>query len=155
MGWATVRHHGTVLDPHDEVRSANAAFYEAFEALDLDTMVDLWEHSDRAAVMHPGWPPVQGWARVRASWELIFRNTPFIQFLCTDEQVFREGPVAWVLLEENILQGAGSREGGEDVSELSGARVAAVNVFVHDGSRWRIVVHHGALVGADERPAEP
>lgn len=147
--------HGTVTDPSDEVRAANAAFYAAFEALDLDSMVDLWEHTDRVAVMHPGWPAVQGWARVRASWELILRNTPFIQFLCTDEQVFREGSTAWVILEENILQGSGSREGGEDVSELSGARVAAVNVFVHDGSRWRMVVHHGALVGADERPNEP
>ncbi len=150
-----VRNHGTVPDGSEEVRAANARFYEAFEALDLDAMLDLWEHTDRVAVMHPGWPPVQGWPRVKASWELIFRNTPFIQFLCTSEQVFREGPAAWVILEENILQAAGSREGGEDVSELSGARVAAVNVFVHDGERWRMVVHHGALVGADERPAEP
>ncbi len=155
LGGVTVRHHGTVPDRSDEVRAANAAFYEAFEGLDLDAMVELWEHSDRAAVMHPGWPPVQGWARVRASWELIFRNTPFIQFLCTDEAVSVEGTTAWVTLEENILQEAGSRDGGEDVSELSGARVATVNVFVHDGSRWRLVVHHGALVGADERPAEP
>ena len=31
----------------DEVRAVNRAFYEAFEARDLDAMSQVWEHSDR------------------------------------------------------------------------------------------------------------
>jgi hypothetical protein len=54
-----------------------------------------------------------------------------------------------VTCDENILQAGSSREGGEDVAELQGGRVAAVNVFVHDGGRWRMVLHHGSPVAAE------
>lgn len=128
------------------MRTANAAFYAAFESRDLDAMAEVWEHSDRIAATHPGWPTLHGWARVAGSWDAIFHNTAFIQFVLTDEQVHVAGEVAWVTLDENILQANTSREGGEDVAELQGARVAAVNVFVFDGGRWRMVVHHGASI---------
>ena len=32
----------------------NSAFYAALEACDLDAMADVWEHSDRVSVTHPG-----------------------------------------------------------------------------------------------------
>ncbi len=136
----------SVPGSEDAVRSANAAFYAAFEARDLDAMAEVWERSDRIAVTHPGWPTLRGWARVAGSWDAIFHNTAFIQFVLTDEQVEVAGEVAWVTLDENILQANTSREGGEDVAELQGARVAAVNVFAFDGDRWRMVVHHGASI---------
>jgi ketosteroid isomerase-like protein len=133
----------------DEVRAANGAFYAAFEARNLDTMAEVWEHSDRVTVTHPGWPTLAGWARVAGSWQAIFANTPFIQFVLTDERVLLDGNVALVTLDENILQAAGSPEGdATDTGELSGARVAATNVFVHDQGSWRLVHHHGSPVNA-------
>jgi ketosteroid isomerase-like protein len=139
--------HGVSDD--DEVRAANGAFYAAFEARDLDAMAEVWEHADRVSVTHPGWPTLAGWARVAGSWQAIFANTPFIQFVLTDERVLLEGNLAVVTLDENILQAAGSPEGGAtDTEELSGARVAATNVFVHDQDRWRMVHHHGSPVSA-------
>jgi ketosteroid isomerase-like protein len=133
----------------EAVRAANAAFYSAFEAGDLDAMADVWEHSDRVAVTHPGWPTLRGWARVAGSWDAIFRNTPYIQFVLTDEKIDVVGDVAWVSLDENILQATGSPDGGAaDTEELSGARVAAVNVFVRVGTRWPMVLHHGSPVNA-------
>ncbi|MFA5884223.1 MAG: nuclear transport factor 2 family protein [Acidimicrobiia bacterium] len=131
----------------DAVRDANSAFYAAFEARDFDAMADLWEHSDRAVVTHPGWPTLRGWARIAGSWEAIFRNTPFIQFVLTGEEVSVTGDVAWVTLDENILQTTGGADGDGD--ELAGAHVAALNLFVHDGARWRMVAHHGSPVGAE------
>ena len=67
-------------------------------------MSDVWEHSDRISVTHPGWPTLRGWAKVAASWYAIFRNTGYIQFVLTDEQVIVHGDTAWVTLDENILQ---------------------------------------------------
>jgi len=133
----------------EEVRAANAAFYAAFEACDLDVMAEVWERSDRVVVTHPGWPTLRGWQKVFGSWEAIFRNTSFIQFVLTDEQVVVCGATAWVTLDENILQAQGSPDegGAADTAELSGSRVAATNVFVHDGARWRLVLHHGSPVG--------
>jgi ketosteroid isomerase-like protein len=133
----------------DAVRAANAAFYSAFEAGNLDAMADVWEHSDRIAVTHPGWPTLHGWPRVAGSWDAIFRNTPYIQFVLTGEDVVVAGDVAWVTLDENILQATGSPDGGAaDTQELSGARVAAVNVFVRTTNGWQMVLHHGSPVSA-------
>jgi ketosteroid isomerase-like protein len=79
----------------EHVRAANAAFYAAFESRDLDAMSAVWEHSDRATVTHPGWPPLRGWARIVGSWEAIFANTAYIQFVLTDEVVTVVGDAIW------------------------------------------------------------
>jgi len=133
----------------DEVRAANAAFYAAFEARDDSAMGAVWEHSERVSVTHPGWPTLIGWARVARSWEAIFANTPFIQFVLTEERVLVADGMALVTLDENILQAAGptARE-GDDAAALSGSRVAATNAFAHDTGRWRMVHHHGSPVSA-------
>jgi ketosteroid isomerase-like protein len=132
-----------------DVLAVHAAFYAAFEARDLDAMAELWERSERAAVVHPGWPLLRGWPKVLTSWEAIFRNTPYIQFVLTGDEVAVVGDVAWVTLDENILQATGSPDGGAaDTQEFSGARVAAVNVFVRVGEGWRMVLHHGSPVNA-------
>ena len=51
---------------------------------------------------------LRGWAQVAGSWDAIFRNTAYIQFVLTDEQVVVAGDAAWVTLDENILQSAGA-----------------------------------------------
>jgi uncharacterized protein (TIGR02246 family) len=134
------------IETEEEVIAANAEFYAAFESRDLDRMADVWERSDRATVTHPGWPTLHGWARVAASWEAIFANTPYIQFVLTEEEVTVVGDAAWVTLDENILQSTGAPEGGPE-EELSGSRIATTNVFARYEGRWRLVVHHGSPVG--------
>ena len=147
-----------MADVEQAVRAANAAFYAAFEARDLDAMAEVWERTERASVTHPGWPRLSGWGKVAGSWDAIFRHTPFIQFVLTDERVDIVGDTAWVTLDENILQAAGADADGDDAAAgdapLSGARVAATNVFVRDGDRWNMVIHHGSPVGVAEE-AEP
>jgi ketosteroid isomerase-like protein len=140
------------LSDDDAVRTANSAFYAALEACDLDAMADVWEHSDRIVVTHPGWPMLRGWARVAGSWDAIFRNTGYIQFVLTDELVTVVGDTAWVTLDENILQAAGQME---DADELSGSKATSINVFVrgHDSGagddNWKMVVHHASPVAGD------
>jgi ketosteroid isomerase-like protein len=148
----TARHHGAVTSDaraDEDVHAANSAFYAAFESRDLDAMSAVWEHSDRATVTHPGWPPLRGWARVIGSWEAIFANTAYIQFVLTDEVVTVVGDAAWVTLDENLLQsvGSGAASTGER-EELSGARIAALNVFARGDDGWKLVVHHGSSVSA-------
>ena len=132
----------------DDVHDANASFYAAFEARDLDAMAEVWERSDRVSVTHPGWPTLRGWPRVAGSWQAIFSATPFIQFVLTDEEVLVEGAVATVTLDENILQSAGT-------TELSGSKATTVNVFARDGhdATWRMVVHHASPVAGDDGPS--
>jgi len=128
------------------VRAVNSAFYAALESCDFEAMAAVWEHSDRVSVTHPGWPMLRGWAKVAGSWDAIFRNTTYIQFVLTDEQIVVSGDTAWVTLDENILQTAGS-------DDLSGSKATATNVFVRDGDRggdaWLMVVHHSSPVAGD------
>lgn len=116
------------------VLSVNQAFYEAFEARDLDAMSEVWEHGDRVVCTHPGWSTLRGWGRVAGSWYSLFQSPTHLQFIITDAHVEVVGDVAWVTCEENILGG-----------EMSDT-VAALNVFTCRDGRWRMVAHHGTSV---------
>src|SRR5947209_2890136 len=112
-------------------------------------MAEVWEHSDRIVVTHPGWPMLRGWARVAGSWDAIFRNTGYIQFVLTDDQATIVGDTAWMTLDENILQA------GDDAADFAGSKATTVNVFVrsHDpdagDDKWKMVVHHASPVAGD------
>lgn len=121
----------------EAVRRANRAFYEAFEARDLDAMSAVWEHADRAVCTHPGWSTLRGWAAVAASFFALFQNSQRLQFILTEEHVEVGGDVAWVSLDENIL----------DIE--TSVTVAALNLFVRqDDGDWRMVAHHGSPISA-------
>jgi ketosteroid isomerase-like protein len=123
------------MPAEDDVLAANRVFYAAFEALDLDAMSDLWEHSDRAACVHPGWGRLSGWGAISASFFALFQNGQRLQFILTNERVDVAGDTAWVSCDENIL------------SEQVGGTVAALNLFTRDDTgAWRMVVHHGSSV---------
>jgi ketosteroid isomerase-like protein len=134
------------------VRAANGAFYDALERGDFDAMSDVWEHSDRVTVTHPGWPTIRGWGKVAASWSAIFRSTGYIQFVLTEEEVTLHGDTAWVTLDENIIQSVDDEPARDDgLAPLAGARATAINLFVRTtsgaGDGWSMVAHHSAPVG--------
>jgi hypothetical protein len=101
-------------------------------------MSDLWEHSDRALCIHPGWTSLKGWGAVAASFVALFQGPQRLQFVLTDERVEVAGDTAWVSVDENLL------------GAQAGATVAALNIFVRngngDGENWRMVAHMGSVV---------
>jgi hypothetical protein len=118
------------------VLRANRAFYEAFEARDMDLMSDVWEHDERVACTHPGWGRLEGWGQVAASFLALFQGPQPIQFILTNESVEVVDLVAWVSVDENIL--------GDD----AGATAAALNLFRRTPAGWKMVVHHSSQVMA-------
>ena len=118
----------------DELSRRNQAFYDAFEARDLDAMSDIWEHSDRVSCTHPGWSVLRGWGAVAASWLAMFQGPQQIQFILTDEHVEVDGDLGWVTVDENII------------GDQTGSTVSALNVFVRGEGGWRLVAHHGSAV---------
>ena len=118
----------------EAVMAANRAFYEAFEARDLDAMSDVWVHDDRVTCTHPGWKTLHGWGAVAGSWFALFGGPQRLQFILTDERVHLSGDAAWVTLDENLI------------ADQMGATVAAVNVFRRVDGRWLMVLHHGSPV---------
>jgi ketosteroid isomerase-like protein len=124
---------GHLLD-REAVRAANLAYYQAFEDNDLDGLSSLWEHSERATCVHPGWPMLRGWPQISASWFTLLTNGGQTQFIVTNEVIEVVGDVAWVTCDENVLAAAG------------GATVAALNMFVLSDHQWRLVTHIGSQV---------
>lgn len=117
---------------------ANAAFYEAFEARDLDAMSDVWEHSERVSCTHPGWATLRGWGAVSGSFLVLFRSPGALQFILTNVAAVVAGDLAWVTVDENLL------------GDQGGGTIAALNLFARadgDGA-WRMVVHQGSPVAA-------
>jgi ketosteroid isomerase-like protein len=98
-------------------------------------MSDCWEHSDRTVCTHPGWRILRGWGAISGSWFALFGGPSPLQFILTDEVVAVVGDAAWVTVDENLIS-----------PEMGGGTVAALNVFVRDGDRWRLVAHHGSAV---------
>jgi len=116
------------------VIAANQAFYAAHEARDLAAMRRVWEHSDRTVCVHPGWPILRTWQLIERSWANIFDGPGRNQFILTNENVAITGDLAWVTLEENLVDTGAT------------GTVAATNVYARTEGEWLLVVHHGSPI---------
>ena len=137
-----------MADP-DDVRAANLAFYQAFEANDLDAMAAVWSEEAPISCVHPGWEPIVGRDAVLESWEAIFRGTKSISFTLRNAHMMLAGDVAWILLVEEI---DAAHEDGQRLR----ASTLATNVFVREQGVWRLVHHHAgpAVTAPSAKPSE-
>jgi ketosteroid isomerase-like protein len=120
----------------DALKAANQRFYDAFGSLDLQKLEVVCDTSERALCVHPGWPPLVGWERIRESWENIFNNTTLMHFHIQYVNVVARGDSGWVTCVENIssvLQGRASNFG-----------ILATNIFVRTPQGWRMIAHHAS-----------
>ncbi|GAA2115604.1 nuclear transport factor 2 family protein [Actinomadura alba] len=127
------------------VDEANAEFYAAFEAVDLDRMSAVWAdgpYAESVSCVHPGWPLLRGRGEVLRSWALIMANTPFIQFVLTDVRTEMCGEHAVVTCSENIL----TADDDTDLGFSAGGSVVTTNMFVRADGQWRLWLHHGSPV---------
>src|SRR5262249_1942229 len=124
------------MDDREAVLAANAAFYRAFESLNLARMEDVWLRAAHVKCVHPGWALLGGWGAVMESWQGIFANTVAMRFTLTAVRVDVNGDLAWVVLTENLE--SQHREG------TNAAQVQATNIFQRHEGRWFLVHHHGS-----------
>ncbi len=118
----------------EAVRAANQRFYDAFGALDIQMMDAVWEDSERAMCVHPGWEPLVGRDPIRASWQGIFDNTTLMHFNIRYVNVAVEGDCGWVTCVEHItsvLQG-----------RAINFSVLTTNIFVCGAQGWKMITHH-------------
>jgi len=126
-----------MADPdRDAVLEVNAAFYRAFEGLDLTAMESVWLRAPYITCVHPGWALLVGWGPVMESWAGIFAGTLEMRFTFEDLRTEVRGDAAWVIVTENLV--SAHRDGRMT------ARVQATNLFERHDGRWWIVHHHGS-----------
>lgn len=124
---------------------ANAAFYKAFEGLDIHAFRQLNMASKGDVCVHPGWRPLSGWADIEHSWVGIFEHTTYMQIVPSEVNAQLHGEVGWISCFENIYSFVG-------VERMLG-QVVATNIFKWTEDGWKLVLHHGSPVLQPEEDA--
>jgi ketosteroid isomerase-like protein len=127
-------------------QDAEAAFYEALEAADLDAMMEVWADDEEIVCVHPGGPRLAGFEQVRGSWAEIFGSGQRLKVHVSNQVVLSGMMLAIHSVHENILVQGESR---------SRAPITATNVYLRTGKGWRMILHHGSPAPAEAHlPAE-
>lgn len=115
-------------------QDAALAFYQAFEAKDLDAMMAAWAEDEDIVCVHPGGPRLVGYDAVRASWERIFSGNGKVSFRIEQIVTMETVGLAMQSAVEQINAGQGTTQ----------AAAVATNVFMRTPSGWRMVCHHAS-----------
>ncbi|MBD1936873.1 nuclear transport factor 2 family protein [Microcoleus sp. FACHB-68] len=125
-----------MTEERNEVLAANGAFYRAFEKKDIEAMSAIWSQGIGTLCIHPGRNAIRGWKEIRASWELIFKNTNYIEIETEIITADVRNDIGYIVLVEKVLQvSAGRRIQAESM---------ATNIFEFLGGKWYLIHHHGS-----------
>ena len=116
-------------------QDAAIAFYQAFEAKDIETMMATWAEDEDIVCVHPGGPRLVGYDAVRSGWEQLFAGGTKLTFRLAEIVVIETVGLA--------LQSAVEHVTVDDEREPRGAAIAT-NVFLRTPSGWRMVMHHAS-----------
>lgn len=110
------------------------AFYQAFEARDIDAMMATWADDEDVVCIHPGGVRHVGYDAVRSSFEHLFSGNARLSFRLDQAVLIETVGLAMQSAVEHL------RAGDE------GARGAAIatNVLMRTPSGWRVVCHHAS-----------
>ena len=124
---------------------AALAFYQAFEAKDIDAMMGAWADDEEIVCVHPGGARLVGYDAVRAAWEQLFAGDSRLSFRLQDIVVVESvGMAMQSAVEQVALSSDGSTRG----------YAVATNVFLRTPVGWRLLVHHASPAPA-AAPAAP
>jgi ketosteroid isomerase-like protein len=122
---------------------AALAFYQAFEAKDLDAMMATWAEDEEIVCVHPGGTRLVGYEAVRAGWEQLFAGDVRLTFRVDEIVTIETVGLALQSAVETVSVG------GE--STPRGAAICS-NVFLRTPSGWRMVMHHASPAPAMSAP---
>jgi ketosteroid isomerase-like protein len=116
-------------------QDAALAFYQAFEARDIDAMMASWAEDEDIVCVHPGGPRLVGYEAVRAGWEQLFAGNAKLSFRLDEIVVIETVGLALQSAIEHVTLGEEPKPRGAAI---------ATNVFMRTPSGWRLVVHHAS-----------
>lgn len=115
--------------------SAEASFYAAFEARDLEAMMAVWDPSDNIACIHPMAAPLNGRGPVTAGWQSIFEAAEQFQIQVEiAHQIHDATQVIHVVREYLVI--------GQDTEPRQ--PILATNIYRKTDDGWHLVLHHAS-----------
>ncbi len=115
--------------------TAEAAFYAAFEARNLDTMMTVWSDDDSIACIHPMAAPLNGRAAVAAGWHSMFQAAGQFRVQIEFAHEIRAASQVIRIVHEHLLIGAETEPRPP---------ILATNVYRKDADGWHMVLHHAS-----------
>jgi ketosteroid isomerase-like protein len=131
--------HAYVVEAWDrtkELARANRAFYRAFEALDIESMLAIWDDDESIRCVHPGAQMLVGREQVFGSWRAIFAGQPQLSFDLTDVDLRVMGDLGWVSCEEHLRM--------HDAQKDPEFKAVCTNLYLLREGQWRLVLHHAS-----------
>jgi ketosteroid isomerase-like protein len=120
-------------------QDAALAFYQAFEAKDVDGMMATWAEDEDIVCVHPGGPRLVGYEAVRIGWEQLFAGETKLSFRLDEIVVIETVGLAMQSAVEHVTVGNDPKARGAAI---------ATNVYLRTPLGWRIVVHHASAAPA-------
>jgi len=127
-------------------QDAALAFYQAFEAKNVDAMMGTWADDEEIVCVHPGGTRLVGYDAVRSGWEQLFSGDASLTFRLQEIVVIESVGMAMQSAIELVSLGADGSTRGYAV---------ATNVFLRTPVGWRLLVHHASSVPATTAPSAP
>ena len=124
-------------------QDASAAFYQAFEAQDIDAMMACWADDEDIVCVHPGGSRMVGYDAVRSAWEQLFAGDTRLSFRLDEIVVMETVGLAMQSAIEHVATADGTARGA----------AVATNVFLRTPSGWRMVCHHASPMTSVATPA--
>ena len=116
-------------------QDAALAFYQAFEAKDVEAMMATWAEDEDIVCVHPGGPRLVGYEAVRIAWEQLFTGEAKLSFRLDEIVIIETVGLAMQSAVEHVTVGNDTKPHGAAI---------ATNVYLRTPSGWRIVVHHAS-----------
>ena len=115
--------------------AAEAAFYGAFEARSLDSMMAIWADDDSIACIHPLAAPLNGRAAVAEGWRSMFEAAGQFRVQIETVHEMREAAQVIRIVREYLIIGQETEPRPP---------ILATNVYHREGDGWRMVLHHAS-----------
>jgi ketosteroid isomerase-like protein len=115
-----------------------AAFYDALQKGDIQSMMRCWADEDDVVCVHPGGPRLVGIGAVRANFEALFANGGVPAYPHKVRRVVSLASAMHSVIERVNVP---SDEPGGGVQH---AFVLATNVYHKTAQGWRMVCHHAS-----------
>ncbi|MGI9535395.1 MAG: YybH family protein [Thermodesulfobacteriota bacterium] len=118
------------------IKKINEQFYEAICTANLSMMEELWVKTDDAKCVHPGWPIIFGWEKIRESWETIFNSGGLADIGISNIYVEIIGSSAWLNCTERLSYIIDN--------QVIVTMAQTTNIFELNNTDWQLVLHHAS-----------
>ena len=118
-------------------QDAALAFYQAFEARDIDAMMASWAEDEDIVCVHPGGPRLVGYEAVRAGWEQLFAGDAKLSFRLDEIVVIETVGLALQSAIEHVTLGEEPKPRGAAIATTNDREARRLDIL---GSLGRVGV---------------